>query len=55
MRFPIPLPPEEYGKLVREAEDVLKKKQLFSQRYNILLQFSRDKYGMLRTDKIKSL
>jgi hypothetical protein len=51
----VSIPPEDYSKLVREAEEVVKKKQLYSQRQSILGLYSRDRYGMLRTEKIKAL
>lgn len=51
----VPLPPEDYGKLVREAEDILKKRQLFSQRHSVLNCYTRDRFGNLQTEKIQEL
>ena len=51
----VPLTQEEYGKLVREAEDILKKRHLYSQRHNVLNVFQRDNQGNLCTEKISSL
>lgn len=51
----IPLLPEEYGKLTREAEGILNKKWLFSQRHKVLSNYTRDRYGNLQTAKIQQL
>lgn len=51
----VPLPPEDYGKLVRATEDILAKRQLFSQRHTVLNCFTRDRYGNLQTEKIQEL
>lgn len=51
----MPLPPEEYGKLVREVEDIVNKKHIFNQRYNIRRLYSRDRNGKLVSEKLVSL
>lgn len=51
----VPPTQEEYGKVVREAEDILKKRQLFAKRHEVLNGFTRDHKGNLSTRKIKEL
>jgi hypothetical protein len=45
----LPLAPEDYGKLIREAEDIIKKRQFFNQRHDLLNLYNRDRHGNIQT------